>query len=324
MENRINERTTDLSNALNELESVSSIILRWDSDLTIVSMNQYGLDFFGYEKEEIEGEPIYENLLRGSDETLLDLEQISKLMVEDPDKIGPSLNQNYHKDGKLSWIAWSNKPILDEQGKLLELLSIGQDMTEQKTLEANLQEAMQMAESATKAKGDFLANMSHEIRTPMNAVIGLSDLCLRTDLSPKQEDYLSKIHGSAESLLGIINDILDFSKIEAGRLDIEEIEFEIDQVLENLATVANVKTQEKGLELLFKRDPQVPSILVGDPHRLGQVLINLTNNAIKFTEKGEIVIDIELGERSGDRLVLEVSVRDTGIGMTSEQQGKLF
>ena len=324
LENRINERTRDLSNALNELESVSSIILRWDLDLTIVSLNQYGLDFFGYEKEEIEGEPIYENLLRGTEETLLDLEQISKLMVEDPEKIGPSINQNYHKDGKLSWITWSNKPILDEQGKLLELLSIGQDMTEQKTLEANLQEAMQTAKSATKAKGDFLANMSHEIRTPMNAVIGLSDLCLRTQLSSKQEDYLSKIHGSAESLLGIINDILDFSKIEAGRLDIEDIEFEIDQVLENLATVVNVKTREKGLEFLFKRDPQIPSILVGDPLRLGQVLINLTNNAVKFTETGEIVIDIELGKSSGDRVVLEFCVRDTGIGMTPEQQGKLF
>jgi signal transduction histidine kinase/CheY-like chemotaxis protein len=221
-------------------------------------------------------------------------------------------------------MSWSNNPILDENGALKEILAIGHDISERKALEADLQVAKEAAETATQAKGDFLANMSHEIRTPMNAVIGLSDLCLRTDLSPKQTDYLSKIHASAVSLLGIINDILDFSKIEAGKLDIEETEFEIDDVLENLATVANVKTQEKGLELLFRRDPGVPTVLVGDPLRLGQILINLTNNAVKFTEKGEIVVDIKLRETAADRAVVGFSVHDTGIGMTPEQQAKLF
>ena len=187
-----------------------------------------------------------------------------------------------------------------------------------------LSEATKMANEANKAKGDFLANMSHEIRTPMNAIIGLTDLCLRTDLNDQQSDYIQKVHNSGKALLGIINDILDFSKIEAGKLDIEEIEFEIDEVLEDLATVSNVKTQEKGLELLFRRDPQVPTLLVGDPLRLGQILINLTNNAVKFTDKGEIVVGIELKEHLEDQVVLGFTVRDTGIGMTPEQQAKLF
>jgi PAS domain S-box-containing protein len=198
------------------------------------------------------------------------------------------------------------------------------DITERERADRELREAKDAAEAATKAKGDFLANMSHEIRTPMNAVIGLTDLALRTDLTDKQRDYLTKTYNSANALLGIINDILDYSKIEAGRLDIENIEFEIDQVLENLATVSAVKTQEKGLELLFRRDPEIPTVLVGDPLRLGQILINLTNNAVKFTESGQVLVEIEFREMDDEGILLGFSVQDTGIGMTDEQMNKLF
>jgi|GEM_PF-565920 len=220
-------------------------------------------------------------------------------------------------------------PTQEAELKLMQEISdqLGR-VYERKRVAEELKRAREAADEASQAKSDFLANMSHEIRTPMNAIIGLSDLCLMTELSTKQQDYLDKIHASAGALLGIINDILDFSKIEAGKLDIEAIPFEIDSVLDNLATVVQVKTQEKGLELLFDRDPALPPVLIGDPLRVGQVLVNLCNNAAKFTENGDVLVAIRLGEidkeLDSDRVTLECSVRDSGIGMTPEQQSKLF
>ncbi|CAA6606397.1 Hybrid sensory kinase (modular protein) [Rhodospirillaceae bacterium LM-1] len=198
------------------------------------------------------------------------------------------------------------------------------DITERKQAEVALRKAKEMAENAAKTKADFLANMSHEIRTPMNAVIGMAHLALKTELTPKQRDYVSKIHNAGTSLLGIINDILDFSKIEAGKLEVENVDFDLESVTSNTSTVISQKVHDKGLELLFDVGPDVPLGLVGDPLRLGQILINLLNNAVKFTEKGEIRLKVEKIEEAGDKVKLRFGVRDTGIGMTKEQIAKLF
>ena len=227
-------------------------------------------------------------------------------------------------DAQVLWVHALGHVVKDSAGNPRDIYGVSQDITEFKHLEAELVSAKEAAEAATKAKSDFLANMSHEIRTPMNAILGMTHLALRTELTSKQRDYLTKTKAAAETLLGIINDVLDFSKIEAGKLDMEQVDFRLDLVLDNLSTVVSQRAHEKNLEFLIQVQQDLPSVLVGDPLRLGQVLINVVNNAVKFTERGEVVVTVKLEEQLPNRVKLKFEVRDSGIGMTPEQSARLF
>ena len=229
------------------------------------------------------------------------------------------------KDGSWKWFRMLGKVVPNkERGRPTRMIGMAGDISQDKAIEQELIAARYAAESSTRAKSQFLANMSHEIRTPMNAIIGLSHLALKTELTPKQLDYLTKIQSSSESLLGIINDILDFSKIEAGKMVLEEVPFDLEEVFQRLADVITYKAYTKGLEVAFGIDREVSPYLIGDPVRLEQILTNLCSNAVKFTDTGEVVVKARLAEESDDEVKIEFRVSDTGIGMDNGQIAKLF
>jgi len=227
-------------------------------------------------------------------------------------------------DGSMHTYRSFKFPVSDTNGDVFAVGGVSTNISDLIQLQTQLEQAKAIAEDASSSKSNFLANMSHEIRTPMNAIIGLSHLALGTELSTRQRDYLKKIHNASQSLLGIINDILDFSKIEAGKLDMEAIEFDLSETLDSIVSMISVKTEERNLEFLLDVASDVPMGLVGDPLRLGQIIINLCNNAVKFTDSGVITLQLTVEAKDNNGITLRFEVHDTGIGMNEAQMAKLF
>jgi two-component system sensor histidine kinase/response regulator len=327
------EQTRHQAEALAAVEERSRLILATvdegicglGRDGSIAFVNAAGARMLGYAPEELIGQPMHARIQYAHpDGSPIPREECKMYMTaHDGQHRLVSDEVFWRKDGSNFPVEYTATPI-QKDGKVVGSVVAFRNITERRRAEAELLTAKDTAEKATRIKSEFLANMSHEIRTPMNAIIGMSHLALKTDLDPRQKGYVRKIQQSGQHLLGIINDILDFSKIEAGKLTVENIDFDLEKVLENVSNLVSEKATAKGLELVFDIDPAVCAHPIGDPLRLGQILINFCNNAVKFTEKGEIVVRARVQEEDENGQLVYFAVTDTGIGLTEEQMSRLF
>jgi PAS domain S-box-containing protein len=321
------------------LEHANSIILHWTRDGRITFLNEFGQRFFGYSEEEIVGRHVVGTIVPESESTGRDLRPLMDRICADPVAFEQNVNENMRRNGEKVWIAWTNKVYLDDQGRVEGILSIGTDVTERKRADeelrrlnadlerrvlertADLAAAKERAESADRLKSAFLAAMSHEVRTPLNSIIGFTGIVLQGlpgPLNDEQKKQLGMVQGSARHLLALINDILDLSKIEAGQLEIEARPFDAREAVESVVRLIAPLAEKKGLALTREVAPEVGEV-TGDRRRFEQILINLVNNALKFSGKGEVRIECGVDGRE-----LVTRVVDTGIGIRPEDLGKLF
>jgi two-component system, sensor histidine kinase and response regulator len=313
---QIEKEVTMLAHAM---RSINEFIVVLDLAGNIIFVNDAVLKKYGYRREELIGNHLTVlHSKHAAPELVTDIIHRARFSGFDGELISK------RKDGSEFPIYLSASEIQDESGKSVALVGVSQDITERKRTIEELKKAKEAAESASRAKSEFLANMSHEIRTPMNGIIGMTELALDTDLSGEQREYLKLVKLSADSLLGVINDILDFSKIEAGKLELDLDEFNLQDAIDDVMKALGVRAEQKGLELAYYLRPGVPEVIIGDLGRFRQILVNLVGNAIKFTDRGEVIVRVELEEQIGDEIVLHFGIRDTGIGVPAEKQKMIF
>jgi PAS domain S-box-containing protein len=302
------------------IENASDIIYRTDQRGNFTYVNPTGLKMMGYELSEVIGMH-FTLFVREEEQPKVTRQYFRQMLTKTKSSYMefPALKRNGEEV-----ILGQSVELLYDKNHITGFLAIARNITERKMVEDQLLQAKESAESATLAKSQFLATMSHEIRTPMNGVIGMTDLLLQSDLDPEQREYTEIIRTSGETLLTLINDILDFSKIESGKLDMEKRPIELQQLIEETFDLVARRAVEKRLDLVYLIDPSAPQFIIGDPVRLRQILLNLTNNAIKFTEKGEVYLTVKEIDYNDSTVTLQFSVKDTGIGIPKEKADKLF
>jgi PAS domain S-box-containing protein len=316
LERRVEERTA-FPNALIENSPLATMVL--DSAQKVQLCNPAFEHLFQYTRQEVIGKPV-DGLLADGD-SLLEARAISlRARCDEPVNL---VTRRRRKDRSLVDVELHTVGLV-VNAEVVGSPVIYQDISVRKRAEEAMQQAKEAAEAASRAKSEFLANMSHEIRTPMNGIIGMTELVLDTKLDSEQREYLNMAKLSADSLLSIINDILDYSKIEADKLEIDAIEFNLGDNLDNTLKALSLRAHQKGLELAYDLQSDVPEALVGDPGRLRQIIVNLVGNAIKFTEKGEVVVHVQADSRTNDDIELHFTIVDTGIGIPAEKQSAIF
>ncbi len=301
------------------IDASADAIVRYDAKGCVEYINPAFTKMFGWTFEELKGKRIDFVPPEAVKETLAAIEKMKK-----GEQLTNFPTRRFTKDGRILDVALSVSSIIDENGENIGNVVIIRDETERRKMEKALEEAKRRAEEANRSKSEFLANMSHEIRTPMNAIMGMAGLLMDTELNAEQREFLAIIRQSTDALLSIINDILDFSKIEAGKLELEMLDFDLREALDEIISLTAIFAKEKGLELCYQIDHHVPALLIGDPGRLRQIILNLVNNAIKFTSQGEVFLKVTVEDDGPDQAVLKFAVRDTGIGISKEDIGKLF
>lgn len=303
------------------IETAQIMILVLDTHGHIVRFNSYMANLLGCNLDEVKGRNWFETFLLPEDRKAA--ESVFLDILNDA-KIAKTVNPVLTKDGQAILVEWSNNAIKDHYGQTIGVMATGQDITERKRAQENLEAAKKQAEAANQAKTQFLANMSHELRTPMNGVLGFAELLQFTDLDATQKKYVNTIAASGKGLLAVIQDILDFSKVEAGKVELEVIKTDIHGLIRESADVIQCLADKKGLALKLHIDPNMPRFAMLDPTRLRQILTNLLSNAIKFTDTGEIEIKAAIAQKDGTRGRIHFSVRDTGAGIPLSQHEKLL